>query len=237
MQNLTIKFFPRHSETSDINEVFRLLNTVEKHTLQFVPWAAYPYKPSVIFSMAYNPSAFLLKFFVHKNQIRVLNYITNSAIWEDSCVEFSISFDDGANYYNIEFNCIGTGLIGYGKSKRHRALLDTGIVNKVKTLSNIHAEKGKKVSWELTMIIPLSVFTHTPLSNLANTKCRANFYKCGDLLPMPHFVSWSNIKSPTPDFHLPDYFGSLQFESASDNNRIFLSNFSCSKLQHGRWLI
>lgn len=212
MQKLTIKYLSGLSETSDINEVSRLLNTVEKHKLEFVPWTAYPYKPSVIFSISYSPSSILLKFFVQEKQIRALNHIINSSIWEDSCVEFFISFDDGANYYNIEFNCIGTGLIGYGKSKTHRELLDAGIVNQVKTLSNINSEKGKKVSWELTMIIPLSVFEHTSISTLSKRMCRANFYKCGDLLPEPHFISWSNIKSENPNFHLPDYFGHLQFE-------------------------
>lgn len=212
MQKLTIKYLSGLSETSDINEVSRLLNTVEKHKLEFVPWTGYPYKPSVVFSISYSPSSILLKFFVQEKQIRALNHIINSSIWEDSCVEFFISFDDGANYYNIEFNCIGTGPIGYGKSKTHRELLDAGIVNQVKTLSNINSEKGKKVSWELTMIIPLSVFEHTSISTLSKRMCRANFYKCGDLLPEPHFISWSNIKSENPNFHLPDYFGHLQFE-------------------------
>jgi Carbohydrate-binding family 9 len=211
MQKLNIKNLPGFTEASDINEISKLLNNVEKHKLEFVPWTAYPYKPSVLFAISYSSSSILLKFFVQEKQIRALNHKINSSIWEDSCVEFFISFDDD-NYYNIEFNCIGTGLIGYGKSKTQRKLLDANTVNQVKALSNINSEKGKKVSWELTMIIPLSVFEHTPLSTLEKRKCRANFYKCGDLLPEPHFVSWSDIKSENPNFHLPDYFGQLVFE-------------------------
>ncbi len=212
MQKLSIKKLPGFEETSDINEISSLLNSVEKNRLEFVPWTAYPYKPSVLFAIAYNHSSILLKFFVQEKQIRALNNKINSSIWEDSCVEFFISFDDGINYYNVEFNCIGTGLIGYGKSKTHRNLLDATTVNQVKTLSNINSEKGKKVSWELTMIIPLSVFEYTPMSTLTKRKCRANFYKCGDLLPEPHFISWSNIESENPNFHLPDYFGHLVFD-------------------------
>lgn len=212
MQKLTIKNLPGLSGTSDINEISGLLNSVEKHKLEFVPWSAYPYKPVVLFSVAYSPTSILIKFFVQEKQIRAINHKTNSSIWEDSCVEFFISFDDGVNYYNIEFNCIGTGLIGYGKSKTNRELLDASIVNQVKALSNINSEKGKKVSWELTMIIPLSIFVHTSLETIAKRKCRANFYKCGDLLPEPHFVSWSNIESENPNFHLSDYFGHLVFE-------------------------
>ena len=40
---------------------------------------------------------------------------------------------------------------------------------------------------------------------------RANFYKCGDLLPRPHFLSWNAISLPRPDFHCPEFFGTLRF--------------------------
>lgn len=212
MQKLTIKKLPDLEDTCDLNTISGLLNTLEKHKLEFVPWTEFPYKPSVLFSIAYNPNTILLKFFVQEKQIRANNQKTNSPIWEDSCVEFFISFDNGDNYYNIEFNCIGTGLIGYGKSKIQRDLLDASLVNQVKTLSNINLEKGKKVKWELTMLIPLSIFSNSALNTLENKKCTANFYKCGDLLPEPHFVAWSNIESENPNFHLPTYFGHLTFE-------------------------
>lgn len=212
MQKLSIKNLPGFADSCNINDISQLLDSVEKHKLEFVPWVEYPYKPSVLFSIAYSTNAILLKFFVQEKQIRAINYKTNSSIWEDSCVEFFISFDDNINYYNIEFNCIGTGLIGYGKSKTNRELLDVAIVNQVKTLSNIKLETGKKVKWELTMIIPLSVFSITSLKTLENKECKANFYKCGDLLPEPHFISWSNIESKNPNFHLPAYFGHVIFE-------------------------
>lgn len=212
MKKLTIKKITEQAELNDINDISLKLDTVEAHKLEYVPWAAYPYKPVVIFSIAYSHSAILIKFYVQEQQIRALNHKINSSIWEDSCVEFFISFDDNAHYYNIEFNCIGTGLIGYGKSKMDRKLLDDQVVNQVKTLSKINAEKGKKVSWELTMVIPFEVFTHSNITDLPSTKCRANFYKCGDLLPEPHFICWSNVQSESPNFHLPDYFGQLQFE-------------------------
>jgi Carbohydrate-binding family 9 len=31
-------------------------------------------------------------------------------------------------------------------------------------------------------------------------------------LAEPHFVAWSNIETPKPDFHRPDFFGKLVFE-------------------------
>lgn len=41
---------------------------------------------------------------------------------------------------------------------------------------------------------------------------KANFYKCGDELQTPHFLSWNPINIEKPDFHRPDFFGSLEFE-------------------------
>ena len=38
----------------------------------------------------------------------------------------------------------------------------------------------------------------------------ANFYKCGDDTPQPHFISWSPIDLPKPDFHAPQFFGVLE---------------------------
>ena len=40
----------------------------------------------------------------------------------------------------------------------------------------------------------------------------ANFYKCGDELPTPHFLSWNPIEWAEPSFHRPEQFGKLIFE-------------------------
>jgi hypothetical protein len=40
----------------------------------------------------------------------------------------------------------------------------------------------------------------------------ANFYKCGDELPTPHFLSWNPIEWKEPSFHRPEQFGKLIFE-------------------------
>ena len=43
-------------------------------------------------------------------------------------------------------------------------------------------------------------------------KVKGNVYKCGDMLPHPHFLSFFPIDLPKPDFHRPDFFGSVEFE-------------------------
>ena len=47
---------------------------------------------------------------------------------------------------------------------------------------------------------------------LDGKEIKANFYKCGDELQTPHFLSWNPIQIEQPDFHRPDFFGTLEFE-------------------------
>ena len=41
---------------------------------------------------------------------------------------------------------------------------------------------------------------------------RANFYKCADKTSHPHWLTWSVVDKPRPDFHVPQFFGILEFE-------------------------
>ena len=43
-----------------------------------------------------------------------------------------------------------------------------------------------------------SGFADYPIRLEAGTTLRANVYKCGDDLPVPHFISWSPIHPPSP---------------------------------------
>src|SRR3546814_9695772 len=64
----------------------------------------------------------------------------------------------------------------------------------------------------LLLHIPLAVFDAHVVGSLAGRRCTGNFYKCGDDLPEPHYVAWNPIDNPTPNFHLPQYFGELRSE-------------------------
>jgi hypothetical protein len=40
---------------------------------------------------------------------------------------------------------------------------------------------------------------------------RANFYKCAEHNSHPHWLMWAPIDFPKPNFHLPEFFGTLEF--------------------------
>ena len=55
--------------------------------------------------------------------------------------------------------------------------------------------------------IPVLEFTLEP-----GKEIRANCYKCGDLTPKPHYLSWNPSTSANPDFHRPQDFGSMTLQ-------------------------
>ena len=141
---------------------------------------------------------------------------TNDPVYKDSCVEFFIALADDDAYSNIEANRLGTCLVGYGSGRENRKLLATEAIAGIEPLAHLkvanHGQTGK--AWELTLRIPASVFTEHSLNDLGGIRARGNFYKCGDDLPEPHFLTWQPIVAPAPDFHRPEQFGQIAFSES-----------------------
>ena len=77
----------------------------------------------------------------------------------------------------------------------------------------VDPEIDKKITWQVTYSIPFSILNN--YHNLAKpgpgTIWRANFYKCADDTSYPHWLTWAPIDFPTPNFHVPEYFGEIEF--------------------------
>ena len=80
-----------------------------------INWAEFPYRPNLKFRIGHVENEIWLKYYVNEKNILAQETRTNGDVYKDSTVEFFISVD-GKNYYNFEFNCIGTIHIGYGQS-------------------------------------------------------------------------------------------------------------------------
>jgi hypothetical protein len=85
-------------------------------------------------------------------------------------------------------------------------------VKRYKTIVDDHFDTRKAPDeWQIGLYIPLSALFDDDITSLDGRIMTGNFYKCGDKLPQPHFVSWNPIDLPAPMFHCPDYFGLLRF--------------------------
>ncbi len=189
-------------------------NECSKAEIATINWETFPYLPKVKFAMGYDMNHLYLKYYVREEHIRALETKNNGNVWEDSCCEFFCAFDE-SGYYNMETNCIGTQLIGWGKRNEKRIRLSDKVINAVEKKSTLEQKiiqpQSGTFEYQLTMVTPVSTFTaHRGLKFTPGMQFTGNFYKCGDKTPEPHFVSWSPISIEKPDFHRPDYFGTIE---------------------------
>jgi hypothetical protein len=205
-------------ESATITEIGAMLEKdTELQAIALVNWDAFSYAPDVKFRIAHSNNQIWLKFYVTENHILAQHTETNSATHRDSCVEFFVDPEQTGSYYNFEFNCIGTVHLAYGAGRNERTFITPTIIDNeiqiVSTLGNEALdEKGEEQQWEMTVVIPKSVFIHNKGLQLNQLTANANFYKCGDDTTQPHYLTWSPVGTGRPDFHQPDYFGVLRFE-------------------------
>jgi hypothetical protein len=180
-----------------------------------INWKGYDYKPDVALALAYSDHEIFLKYYVTENYFKAEKTETNQMVCEDSCVEFFVSPEDDGIYYNLEFNGIGTCLLGSGKDRSTSQRADPGIASKIRRLSTAGKtpvrERSGEFKWAITVAVPFEVFFRHKIGSLKGKTLRANFYKCGDNLTVPHYVTWNPVGTENPDYHQPGYFGLLKF--------------------------
>lgn len=201
------------TEASPLHLVAETLDTMDKNNIGIAPWKPYEYKPIVDFSIGHNNKALFIKFNVEESAIQAKYRNINDPVYRDSCVELFLAVGNDACYYNFEFNLMGTCRAGYGAGRYNRELLPHDIINQIGRYSVVRpfTDKERNIKWSLTLVIPIKVFHKHEITQLKGLQGKANFFKCGDDLPQVHFLSWTNIESETPNFHLPKYFGSIHF--------------------------
>lgn len=191
---------------------------VSFHKLSNNCWRGdYPYTPDVKFRIAWSGEEIFIQFRVQEEHLRaVYTQDSGSAPYKDSCVEFFMIPPGSDCYYNLELNCIGTGTFACGPDRSHRTRFGPDIMNKIRRESSLGREgfetKSGYFEWKITIAAPLEIYGLTNNIQLKSKEVKANFYKCGDELPHKHYLCWSDIHKEKPDFHSPEFFGTLFFE-------------------------
>ncbi|HLN20877.1 MAG TPA: carbohydrate-binding family 9-like protein [Bacteroidales bacterium] len=202
-------------QVSSIRAISTLMNDLPVNRIDTINWPSFPYKPDVQFSIGYSGSEIYIKFFVKEEYFRAEVSEPNGNVYEDSCVEFFISPEDDGIYYNFEFNARGICLMGSGKGRQDRIRSDISYISKIRTSGSFSGEHpgiiNGRYEWELTIAIPSEVFFHNRVGTIRNSEMRANFYKCGDKVKVPHYLTWNPVNTTKPDFHRPESFGLLNF--------------------------
>ena len=185
------------------------------HRIDRINWKDFDYKPEARFNIAYGTEEIYIKYYIREKGTKAEKSRTNEMVCEDSCVEFFVSPAEDGIYYNIESNPIGTILMGSGHGRHDSVMADSGIVDNIRRLTTMgsqpFAEIKGDISWSLTLAIPLKTFFRHNIDRIKGKSFRANFYKCGDKLSVPHYVTWNEVKTEKPDYHRPEFFGILKF--------------------------
>ena len=177
------------------------------------PWDAFPYKPEVTVDVAATDDFLFVNFNVVGRGLKAEFSSTNEPVWQDSCVEFFAADPQGEGYRNFEINCIGTLLSAYqeGKGVNVREIAEdeaSKVIRHTSLPGTPFAEKDGIHSWCVTVGIPWSLLGCNEIPD----SLKVNFYKCADGSKWPHYLCWSPIDTPEPDFHRPEFFGLLSFE-------------------------
>lgn len=203
------------TEYPDLDEVSEKLDKLKKNRIGNVNWPAYDYKPEVEFSIGYSDKEIMIRYYVTEDYFKAEKTGTNEQVCEDSCVEFFVSPADDGIYYNFEFNGIGTCLLGSGTSRDTSLKADPALISGIRRRSTAghkpFKERKGRYTWRIVAAIPLASFIHHKIDSLTGRIFRANFYKCGDMLSVPHFLTWNPVGTDKPDFHRPEFFGMIKF--------------------------
>ena len=187
--------------------------------LDCVNWPGeFPEKPDVSLQIWHSGNALHIIYKVDEPTVRAEEGTPGNYVYKDSCVEFFFRPDlADPHYYNFEWNAIGTLFLARRTGRQDPELAPEEVLAMVKAHSSEgskpFAERPAKGPWTLEVEIPVEALWHHEIKSFDGVHAAANFYKCGDGLSVPHYVTWAPISADKPDYHRPEFFAALDFES------------------------
>lgn len=174
---------------------------------------SFPYAPEANAYIAHSGECLSILYEVKGLDLRALELEDNAHPWENSC-EFFVGVPGSGEYMNFEMVCNGSLLVARGSGREDRLKFPSEKVAQIVRMGSlerkIYDERDKEFSWSIFIRIPFELIVGE--GNTVPDTLQANFYKCANKSAHPHFLSWNPIKTPAPDFHRPEYFGTLILE-------------------------
>ncbi len=190
----------------------RLESSGERHNIEELNWKdQYPYHPLTTFTTAHSDNYLYVNFFVRCNYLRAVNFKNNSPVDEDSCVSLFVQPAGSDSYLSLDINCIGTINAARCAQGTTPVPLTNDEIEKIAVLPSCGTRPFQEIeglfTWDILTAIPLETigvkYDGKPV------EIYGNFYKCASGTSQPHFMSWSPVDTPTPDFHQPRSFGKI----------------------------
>ena len=194
--------------------------TAAAANIDVFPWYKEGKKQGTTVRLLYDDKAVYALFVCDDSHIFSKTAELNGPVCNDSCVEFfaTINPEKGPGYFNFEANCCGVFHLGWGPERAKRTLITPEQAKRIKVATSVPAatkeESPQDNGWWLAAAIPFDVIAEMsgePVQPKAGTVWRGNFYRCGGKTDQ-QFGVWNPVANPYPDYHRPEFFGTLKFE-------------------------
>ena len=130
-------------------------------------------------------------------------------VCNDSCLEFFFAPKmDDARYFNFEWNKLCNAYVGFGAERKTRVRQILKNPKEIFAPVSMDTENG----WAIEYRIPRSFIQMYMPEFTFSGEAACNFYKCGDMTQIPHYLAWAPLSSEKPDYHRRWDFGTLVFE-------------------------
>jgi len=179
------------------------------------------FRPVTQVKILYDDNSLYVIFRVDDCYVSCREQVWNGPVSNDACVEFFFSPDSQRPewYFNLEVNCGGTPLMRYNTVPRKEfTTIDPQLIRGIEIAHSLPArvdpEITEPLTWTVEYRIPFTLLEKFSRVSFPKpgVSWRANFYKTAAQGTNPHWITWSMVRSSQLDFHLPVFFGALNFE-------------------------
>lgn len=203
---------PAEDETGKLFGIPAGLNNAEIDYFMATPEE---YRPLCGCRMGWKEDALYVWEYAYETELRMTEGGSVCRAWEDSCLEVFLAPDPERLDLYMNYECTPTPCVhlGTGTGRQKRKVFDS---LKLPEGTEPASRIIPGIAWGISYRIPLSF-----LKQEFGISClypgmimHGNFQKCGDLTRVPHYALW-NAPGPevtTPDFHRPEFFGTLILE-------------------------
>jgi len=183
------------------------------------PWYVAGTKQATRVRLLYDEESLYARFECRDKHISASRTEPNTDVCEDSCVElFASPFPDRKpDYFNLEINCCGTMLLGYGPDRWERRQAPVQLFSRIDVYHTVPGPT-KEVSadddgWMIDLRLPFAVISEIAQEQVLPLPAfwRGNLYRCGGVAD-PQYGCWAPVVAPKPDYHRPEQFGTFRFQ-------------------------